>query len=414
MAVLPFYEFSKFGKEDDNLKWLKYTGRVEIRMTSSEVFEQNVKKLTKLSEVVDTIVDCSSLSIDQCYSVLNAGALAIAVTEEMLPELSSITPSRLVLKTSCTDVEKLEKCLQFASSIQLVACESGYRPEFLEKMSKIVSQETMIEGGSRVLYLEYPSMPSMEQLKSISVHSVTPVLTSAFLTVDKAETDKLHLADLILVNAVTDRPDGLYTTLVVDELGGALGLVYSSKESVAESMKTGTGVYQSRKRGLWYKGATSGAVQHLIRIDLDCDHDCIRFVVYQTGKGFCHLDTQHCFGHSSGLPQLERVLKSRKQNAPAGSYTARLFSDPTLLRAKIMEEAEELCDAATKDEVTWEMADLIYFAMTRCVAAGVSLEDISRHLDLKHRKVTRRAGNAKAAWTAKLEGKAVADVKESK
>lgn len=95
---------------------------------------------------------------------------------------------------------------------------------------------------------------------------------------------------------------------------------------------------------------------------------------------------------------MEKTLKERKSNAPAGSYTARLFNDPKLLRAKIMEEAEELCDATDKDEVAWEAADLIYFALTKCVSAGVSLADIEKNLNKKARKVTRRPGNAKPKW----------------
>jgi phosphoribosyl-ATP pyrophosphohydrolase/phosphoribosyl-AMP cyclohydrolase/histidinol dehydrogenase len=94
-------------------------------------------------------------------------------------------------------------------------------------------------------------------------------------------------------------------------------------------------------------------------------------------------------------------LVSRRSSAPAGSYTARLFSDEKLLRAKIMEEAEELCDAKTKDEVAFEAADLFYFALTKAVSAGVSLADIERNLDAKSVKVKRRQGDAKGQWAAK-------------
>jgi len=94
-------------------------------------------------------------------------------------------------------------------------------------------------------------------------------------------------------------------------------------------------------------------------------------------------------------------LVSRKTSAPEGSYTARLFSDEKLLRAKIMEEAEELCDAKTKDEVAFEAADLIYFALTKAVSAGVSLADIERNLDAKSVKIKRRQGDAKGQWAAK-------------
>ena len=88
-----------------------------------------------------------------------------------------------------------------------------------------------------------------------------------------------------MLGAKTDRPDGLYATVVVDERGHALGLVYSSPESIAESIRTGTGVYQSRERGLWYKGATSGATQTLLGMSWDCDADCLRYTVKQAGKG---------------------------------------------------------------------------------------------------------------------------------
>jgi phosphoribosyl-ATP pyrophosphohydrolase/phosphoribosyl-AMP cyclohydrolase/histidinol dehydrogenase len=118
-------------------------------------------------------------------------------------------------------------------------------------------------------------------------------------------------------------------------------------------------------------------------------------------KGFCHLPQATCFGDYHGLSKLEKTLQSRKTSAPEGSYTARLFSDEKLLRAKIMEEAEELCDAKTKDEVAFEAADLIYFALTKAVGAGVTLSDIERNLDAKSLKVKRRQGDAKGKWAAK-------------
>jgi phosphoribosyl-ATP pyrophosphohydrolase/phosphoribosyl-AMP cyclohydrolase/histidinol dehydrogenase len=66
-----------------------------------------------------------------------------------------------------------------------------------------------------------------------------------------------------------------------------------------------------------------------------------------------------------------------------------------------MEEAEELCNAKTKEEIAFEAADLIYFALTKTVAAGVSLVDIERSLDAKSLKVKRRQGDAKGPWAAK-------------
>lgn len=114
------------------------------------------------------------------------------------------------------------------------------------------------------------------------------------------------------------------------------------------------------------------------------------------------MKTSTCFGPYSGLSRLKRTLQSRKDSAPLGSYTARLFNEPKLLEAKIMEEASELCEATGKNEITAEAADLFYFALTKCVAAGVSMEDIEHNLDLKSAKVIRRKGDAKPQWAEKV------------
>ena len=72
-----------------------------------------------------------------------------------------------------------------------------------------------------------------------------------------------------------------------------------------------------------------------------------------------------------------------------------------MVEGKIMEEAEELCKAKTKEEIASEAADLLYMALTKCVGAGVSLEDIERNLDLKSLKVKRRKGDVKEKWASK-------------
>ncbi|ORX71563.1 hypothetical protein DL89DRAFT_274559 [Linderina pennispora] len=202
---------------------------------------------------------------------------------------------------------------------------------------------------------------------------------------------------------VSDRSDGLLTTVVVDEQRVCLGVVYSNAESLAAALSTGAGVYWSRKRGLWHKGASSGATQALVGVSVDCDSDALCFTVQQHGAGFCHHNTRTCFGPASGLSQLAAVVEERKRSAPAGSYTQRLFNDAGLLKAKILEEASELGEAQSRDDVAFEAADLLYFAMVKCAAHGVSLADVERSLDLKHRKVARRPGNAKPQW-AKAAG----------
>lgn len=221
-----------------------------------------------------------------------------------------------------------------------------------------------------------------------------------------SEITKQSFTNAILKGLKTDRSDGLYTTLVVDENERSLGLVYSSKESIAQAVESQKGVYFSRSRNeIWHKGATSGNVQQLLSIDLDCDGDALKFVVRQGGSGsFCHLDTQSCFGDfKNGLYGLQKLLQDRLVNAPEGSYTKRLFNDRDLLDAKIKEEAEEVTEAKEKKDIAWECADLFYFTLVKLVASGVSLEDVENNLNMKHLKVTRRKGDAKPKFIKKEE-----------
>ena len=94
-------------------------------------------------------------------------------------------------------------------------------------------------------------------------------------------TGQLSLADALAAPLVSDRPDGLWPTLVCDLQGVALGLAWSNRESLNAALVERRGIYWSRRRGLWEKGATSGAGQTLHRIDVDCDRDALRFVVDQ-------------------------------------------------------------------------------------------------------------------------------------
>ena len=63
-----------------------------------------------------------------------------------------------------------------------------------------------------------------------------------------------------------------------------------------------------------------------------------------------------------------------------------------------MEEASELCQASNKADVAAEAADLFYFALVKCLAAEVTLEDVGRNLDYKSLKTIRRKGDAKKQW----------------
>jgi len=194
----------------------------------------------------------------------------------------------------------------------------------------------------------------------------------------------------------------LWPTVVCNESGTTLGLVWSTRESLEAAVKSRRGIYWSRSRGeMWEKGLTSGAVQELLRVDLDCDRDALRFTVRQHGSGFCHTGEPACWPTSFGLSFLGEVINGRRDEASGkggeGSGTARLLADPDLLKAKLLEEAEELAMAADPKSATHEAADLIYFTLVAAARHGVNLKDIRRELEARHQRVRRRPMAAKGA-----------------
>jgi phosphoribosyl-ATP pyrophosphohydrolase len=208
-------------------------------------------------------------------------------------------------------------------------------------------------------------------------------------------TGQLALGDSLAAMLSSDRPDGLWPTVVVDQTGAALGMVYSSPESLSRAIEERRGVYQSRTRGVWVKGETSGATQDLLAIDIDCDRDTLRFTVRQEGSGFCHTGSRTCWGEDQGLGRLDRRLTEVARAGEAASNTRKLLGDPGLLAAKLNEEAAELGAAESPDEVINETADLLYFLLVKARAAGVDLDEVANELDRRERRVTRRPMTAK-------------------
>lgn len=209
-------------------------------------------------------------------------------------------------------------------------------------------------------------------------------------------TGEFSLADAMSHMLCSDRPDGLWPTVVCDRYGVALGLAYSSLRSLDASIRSGAAHYESRKRGLWKKGETSGATQRLLRVCMDCDRDALRFVVEQADPGFCHKHRWTCFDNEElGVFALDRTIAKRKTTASRASYTRRLLDDPTLLDAKIIEEAQELIDASTREEIVHEMADLLYFSLVRGAAKGIRFSEVQSEFRRRSRRVRRRGGDAK-------------------
>ena len=89
---------------------------------------------------------------------------------------------------------------------------------------------------------------------------------------------------------------GLIPAIVQDaETGQVLTLAYMNRQSLELTLSTGETVFWSRSRGeLWHKGATSGNVQRVVELSLDCDGDAILVRVHPSGPA-CHTGQMSCF-----------------------------------------------------------------------------------------------------------------------
>jgi phosphoribosyl-AMP cyclohydrolase / phosphoribosyl-ATP pyrophosphohydrolase len=333
---------------------------------------------------------------------LDAGARSVIIGTAAEPELLSRLPRERVV--AAVDAERGEVVVE--------GWRTGTGRELLERIRELRDFTggllvTFVEREGRMQGIEMERVRAVVEAAGEARVTVAGGVTTAeeVAAIDALGADaqvgmalysgRLELADALVAPLRSDRPDGLWPTVVADESGRALGLVYSDAESVREALRTGRGVYRSRSRGLWVKGASSGATQQLLGVDLDCDRDALRFRVRQAEPGFCHLKRRGCFGDDRGLPGLLRTLESRAREAPAGSYTRRLLDEPELLRAKLLEEAEELAEARARDEAVHEAADVVYFVAVAMARAGVGWDDVEAELDRRALRITRRPGDAK-------------------
>jgi phosphoribosyl-AMP cyclohydrolase / phosphoribosyl-ATP pyrophosphohydrolase len=198
--------------------------------------------------------------------------------------------------------------------------------------------------------------------------------------------------DSIAEQIVYDK-EGLLPCVVQDwSTGEVLMLAYMNALALQRTRDTGELHLWSRSRGeQWHKGATSGNVQTVRALRLDCDGDGVLALVESAGPA-CHTGERSCFHRGQiepgapceTLPSLERTLVDRVRERPAGSYTVELLENPSRIGEKVMEEAEEVARAAREESderVDEEAADVLYHLLVLLHSRGRALADAERILD---------------------------------
>lgn len=208
--------------------------------------------------------------------------------------------------------------------------------------------------------------------------------------------------------------NGLIPAVVQDaESGEVLMLAYMNQSSLAKTLETGETWFYSRRRGeLWHKGETSGNVQLVRELRLDCDGDALVVRVTQIGSGACHTGRRSCFhrvlcrdsaggfriefreGSASSadgeamtaaiLFDLYDVILDRRARPVEGSYTCYLFREGIdKILKKVGEESAETIIAAkngSRAEIVYETADLLYHLLVTLAFFGIHPSEVFREL----------------------------------
>lgn len=187
--------------------------------------------------------------------------------------------------------------------------------------------------------------------------------------------------------------DGLIPAVIQDfRTREVLTVAYMNRDALRLTLERGETYLWSRTRNeLWHKGATSGNIQKVQSVRLDCDDDTILVEVEPQGPA-CHTGTYSCFGVEAGftgsIESLYEVIVRRKEQRPEGSYTTKLFNKGLdKIAQKVGEEAVETVIAAKNDSsqrIIEETSDLLYHLLVLLVEKGVTLDEV--HQELEKRK----------------------------
>ena len=181
-----------------------------------------------------------------------------------------------------------------------------------------------------------------------------------------------------------------------------LMLAYMDKEALDLTISTKQAHYFSRsKQRIWKKGESSGHLQNVKNIMLDCDNDTLLLKVEQIGVA-CHTGRKSCFftdlETNESISEIEidtvssygvidtlyHIIESRKNDDPEKSYTAKLLKgkENSMLK-KVVEEAGEF-SFAVKDndteEIIYEAADLMYHCLVALSSKNINPDRVKQEL----------------------------------
>ena len=180
-----------------------------------------------------------------------------------------------------------------------------------------------------------------------------------------------------------------------------LMLGYMNEEAYERTLEESVVWFYSRSKGrLWKKGESSGHVQRVLDISLDCDCDALLIQVDPAGPT-CHTGSRSCFGDEGPAPvqALEEMIRRRAEDHDSGSYTNYLLNEGLdKIAKKFGEESYEVVIAAMKgdrDELRDETADLLYHLFVLLHEQGLGIAEVEQVLHERHSRKNNFKGERK-------------------
>ena len=197
--------------------------------------------------------------------------------------------------------------------------------------------------------------------------------------------------------------NGLLPVVAQDHLTGEIRMVaFANERAVHQTLETGRATFWSRSRAeVWEKGLTSGNSLDVIAVLVDCDADCLVYLVAPRGPT-CHTGKPSCFFRRARLEagevrlsddevpaptllgRLEAVLEARKEATAKASYVKSLYEGGApAIGEKLVEEAGELARATageSDERVASEAADVLFHVMVALRSRGVGFDQVLKEL----------------------------------
>lgn len=187
-----------------------------------------------------------------------------------------------------------------------------------------------------------------------------------------------------LFNSMTNfGQDGTVSAIIQDLNGPVKGLCYMNRQSIEQTCQERLLYRYSRKYGkVLLKGQTSGDIQHVLKISLDCDSDAMLITV-DSAKSFCHRGNHSCFCLQTSIKaNIGTIADHIKSKINQDTYSGLMQRHPQLALAKVMEEFWEIMASDNQHQVA-ECSDMFVHLVMYLNGIGVTMEEIFNELNAR-------------------------------